>query len=349
MQATTFSGTVFQDLNANGVQDPGEPGIAGFAVYYEATDYALMPNYALTDASGHWSLTLGPGAHRFSPNVSGFYLTTPVGGRYDLTATPAGGNVTGLDFGVVTIPPSTGPAASIEFQRNQHITAKLPALAMPGAMGNVILPIVNNGNAISTGPLPIRLYAARGGVLDQNAQLLATLNPKVALAPNRATRLHVHFRFPSGLIGGSDKLIAVMGIDRAETSGGPSFEVAASSPDLALSFASPPPLALSHLKSGRVSLRIRNQSIADVNGTVNLALYASNDTSLDAGDRLLTHVPGIRVNLKRGRSQTIRLSFTPPANLSRTYYLIASLDVVQPTDPHPDDKTAVATNGTVFT
>ena len=54
-----MSGVKFGDLNANGVRDAGEPGLAGWTVYVDYdNDGARGPGepYAVTDANGSYTI-----------------------------------------------------------------------------------------------------------------------------------------------------------------------------------------------------------------------------------------------------------------------------------------------------
>jgi Icc-related predicted phosphoesterase len=64
--ATDVSGVVFADLNANGVRDPGEPGMAGVAVSNQDT-------VVTTDASGSFRMT--------TPGTGVVFVSTPNGYR----------------------------------------------------------------------------------------------------------------------------------------------------------------------------------------------------------------------------------------------------------------------------
>jgi hypothetical protein len=67
---TNFSGTVFNDLNGNGVPDTGEPGLAGWKVWLDDDRDGIFNNtepFAATDANGNYFLDttnqpLGTGA-----------------------------------------------------------------------------------------------------------------------------------------------------------------------------------------------------------------------------------------------------------------------------------------------
>lgn len=61
----TLFGTVYHDLNADGVQEANEPGLAGWIVYLDLTNYGSYLSgdpYAVTDASGNYTFSgLPPG------------------------------------------------------------------------------------------------------------------------------------------------------------------------------------------------------------------------------------------------------------------------------------------------
>src|SRR5262249_9613556 len=57
---STLQGTVFNDLNQDGIRDPGEPGIPNWLVYLDADQngqYTSGEAYTPTDALGAYSFT----------------------------------------------------------------------------------------------------------------------------------------------------------------------------------------------------------------------------------------------------------------------------------------------------
>jgi uncharacterized repeat protein (TIGR01451 family) len=55
-----INGVVFNDQNANGVQDPGEPGLPGWTVYFDANSNSTLDSgetYSNTDANGNYSFS----------------------------------------------------------------------------------------------------------------------------------------------------------------------------------------------------------------------------------------------------------------------------------------------------
>jgi hypothetical protein len=114
-QQATISGTVFQDINTNGIQDPGEPGLAGQFVTF-LLNGSHVGAAVFTDASGQFHYTAPqPGTYTVRlEQLGGVLLSAPTGGIYQVTVA-AGQNVTGINFADVptsitvplTLPPST--------------------------------------------------------------------------------------------------------------------------------------------------------------------------------------------------------------------------------------------------
>ncbi|MFI5195571.1 MAG: T9SS type A sorting domain-containing protein [Chitinophagales bacterium] len=63
----TINGTVYDDLNGNCVQDPGEPGINHIQVYCSGIGYTY------TDASGNYSFIVPSGSYTISQTVLAYY------------------------------------------------------------------------------------------------------------------------------------------------------------------------------------------------------------------------------------------------------------------------------------
>jgi hypothetical protein len=99
-QPISISGTVFLDINCNGVQNPGEPGLSGQTLlpHLNGTNGGITVA-ALTDANGHFQCTVRlPGTYTLSQLGSGGLLfAEPAGGSYQVTVT-SGQNVTGFNF-----------------------------------------------------------------------------------------------------------------------------------------------------------------------------------------------------------------------------------------------------------
>src|SRR5262245_9214379 len=85
------TGTVFRDLNASGLLDAGEPGLANRQVFVDANNNGQLDPFetsTTTDANGAYTLDLAPGEYtiRVVPGLNET-LTFPTGGSYDVTVT----------------------------------------------------------------------------------------------------------------------------------------------------------------------------------------------------------------------------------------------------------------------
>jgi SdrD B-like domain len=82
-QNGTKSGTKFEDLNANGIRDLGEPGIANVQIHLFGTDGRGNPvhNHALTDSNGAYSISAPPGSYTACETVpTGYTQSFPTSG-----------------------------------------------------------------------------------------------------------------------------------------------------------------------------------------------------------------------------------------------------------------------------
>lgn len=99
----SIAGRVFNDVNHNAVQDPGEPGLAGLTLYIDLNhDGVLDPTdpVAVTDSDGAYRfIDLAPGAYTVRQVVPGSYgLTAPLGYAGSVSVSP-GQTVVGPTFG----------------------------------------------------------------------------------------------------------------------------------------------------------------------------------------------------------------------------------------------------------
>ncbi|MBI1803007.1 MAG: T9SS type A sorting domain-containing protein [Ignavibacteriae bacterium] len=99
LQAATGSicGMKYNDLNGNGVKDPGEPGLAGWKI--KATDAAGVVYSAVTDAAGNYCFpALPPGTYRVEEVLQAGWMQTGGLPFYTLNVAPNQA-INGIDFG----------------------------------------------------------------------------------------------------------------------------------------------------------------------------------------------------------------------------------------------------------
>lgn len=106
---TFISGVVYKDLNGNGTQDPGEPGLADWTVFLDINGNGspdIGEPYATTDANGNYTLRTpdAPMSGSYTLKAlpfSGYNATAPVGGVYAVSFN-LGDTLTGKNFGFVS-------------------------------------------------------------------------------------------------------------------------------------------------------------------------------------------------------------------------------------------------------
>jgi SdrD B-like protein len=107
-----IGGIKFEDLNANGVRDPGEPGLAGFTISLSSPSPGSPPlQTVVTDANGNFLFTnVTPGSFVLSETQQqGFSLTVPALNSIPVTLVSGGssianefGNFRGVLTGTIT-------------------------------------------------------------------------------------------------------------------------------------------------------------------------------------------------------------------------------------------------------
>jgi hypothetical protein len=96
-----IGGIKFEDLNANGVRDPGEPGLSGFTINLTPASPGTPPvGTATTDSNGNFIfLDVAPGTYTLSEVIQpGFSLTVPALNSITVTLA-AGGSSIANEFG----------------------------------------------------------------------------------------------------------------------------------------------------------------------------------------------------------------------------------------------------------
>jgi hypothetical protein len=144
-QLVTFSGEVFNDLNGNGVLDPGDPGLQGWTVnLLDSSNNIIATTTSAADGSFSFA-NLGYGVYTIEEvNQSGWYQTAPAPpGTYTVTAL-SGASQSGLDFGNFQLVNVTGEVYN-DLNANGNLDPHEPGLQ--GWTVNLLDPA---GNTIAT-------------------------------------------------------------------------------------------------------------------------------------------------------------------------------------------------------
>ena len=104
----TIGDTVFNDLNGNGIQDPGEAGIARATLTLRNSAGTIVGTL-VTDANGNYQFTSVPPGNNYTVTVTppaGFSNTTPL--VQTIATLNPGQNVPTIDFGLRQLPGTIG-------------------------------------------------------------------------------------------------------------------------------------------------------------------------------------------------------------------------------------------------
>ena len=172
-----IGGSKFEDLNANGVRDPGEPGLAGVTInlFPGVSPNPTGPSRTLvTDSSGNFLFTNATPGPFFLVETApaGFTQTTPAGGSISGTLAPGGssidnlfgnfrgalaGSVSGLKFldanGNGVQDPEEGPQPGVTFTIAGP-AGFTPVTAVTGADGRFTFPSIPFGTYTVTETVP---------------------------------------------------------------------------------------------------------------------------------------------------------------------------------------------------
>src|SRR5207302_6945249 len=99
----TISGTVFEDYNHNGRQDPGEPGLGGQTLFIDLNGTGVLAAgdpTATTNDQGNFQCTVAaPGTYNIRQVLyGGGLLDTRASGSYQMPVT-SGASITGSNVG----------------------------------------------------------------------------------------------------------------------------------------------------------------------------------------------------------------------------------------------------------
>lgn len=151
-QIGAVRGVKFSDRDGDGVQDPDEPGVAGFRIYSDLNNNGVFDTgepSTVTDATGAYNLELNLGTHTIrevqQPNWT---QTAPAAGFYTVTLVNIGDIVTDQNFGNQAAPGSVSGIVFDDANRNGVFDAG--ELGLGGAL--IFADLNNDGTFQPTEP-----------------------------------------------------------------------------------------------------------------------------------------------------------------------------------------------------
>ncbi|MFN8498619.1 MAG: SdrD B-like domain-containing protein [Anaerolineae bacterium] len=146
-QKGNVTGTVWNDINGDGVQQPGEPGVPGVKIELRDPTQTSLFAVTYTDANGNYIFpNVTPQAYVVYENVpAGFVNTTPI--SVPVAVLPGG--VANADFGIQKSPtPGTGNIDGTVFNDTNGDGVRQPG--EPGIPGATVTLKDQNGNPVAT-------------------------------------------------------------------------------------------------------------------------------------------------------------------------------------------------------
>ena len=305
----------------------GAPGTSGYAGYTSNFNDVIDPGDFYDAAPPGYDQLTGLGSPKAVMIVDALAGITP--GSQPITP--------------ITPPPPVLPASPIE----ASIVSQLPNNAVGATVGSMTLRLFNTGATPFDGPLSVGLFATTDGSFSTAASPFATIPLNhVAVNPNRATDVLVHFRYPTSVPNGSYQFAAAVtatGTDTAAADALSPNRVTIAAPIVDLSAtAARFGVAVSPGRRTSIELRIRNTGNFIALGVLTVHLYSSTDSTLDPSDPLL-FMTAERISLRPRHARLIRIRFPSPASLTPgSYELIAAASSsTRPPDVDSGDKVAV--------
>jgi hypothetical protein len=213
----SIGGTVFNDLNGNGAQDPGEGPLSGRVVYLE-DDAGNVLARTLTDRDGHYAFSnlngIATGQFKVQvapPNNWTVTTTNPVAVLFtsgDQSVTVNFGNVKHVRGGLTADPISSGPGTAPSSETTGAPTATGAPVGGAAAPAAPFVAGPAPENATPAGPSGGGPTASSGGGSGTAVTAAAPQAPDVAVPGGGAAALTL-------LVGGGDGDTATDGVDPA--------------------------------------------------------------------------------------------------------------------------------------
>ena len=143
-QLVTYSGTVYDDLNGNGVDDPGEPGLQGWTVELLEGGNVIATTTSAADGSYSFS-DLGYGVYTIEEIMqTGWYQTEPAQPFFYTVTATSGSSQSGLNFGNFQLVNVTGEVYN-DLNGNGNLDP-----GEPGLQGWTVTLEDQSGNTVAT-------------------------------------------------------------------------------------------------------------------------------------------------------------------------------------------------------
>jgi protocatechuate 3,4-dioxygenase beta subunit len=338
----SISGTVFDDRNANGTLDDGEPGLANQQVFLDINDNGVYDQAGLggdglplngsepttiTDGNGVFNIAnLGPGTYTIRViTPDGAIPTAPANASHSYTFTLTSGEVlTDLNLGFQT-PDLTSTIISFP---------TTPTLAK--VRKHALVRVTDVGSLPATGLVGINLWAqtTNGTVDTSTASLIGLLKGrKIHLNVGQSRVFNVTFFYPTqtqlNLYFISSQVVSTVHDNNVTNDfSAPVGPVQVGPPyiDLGLTYASQPAVTVNPGQPTSVSLLLTNTGNVTNKGTVTFRFYLSQGPQVEPTDVIIQTLTLANLHLKPGKSRIVNLALPfPGQNLGFLYINVAAV------------------------
>jgi hypothetical protein len=206
---------------------------------------------------------------------------------------------------------------------------RLPAQLPPDGTSDILVRLTDAGKTAASGSATVRLFASATRAMAADAVPLASSQVNLRLHPGQQGITRLTFPTPTTLNADYYLLAEVDGSAMVTASAKP-LSIDAPFSDVAIKFAALPtrPIAIDGLAAGRRSatVDVTDAGNIPVRGQVDVSLYLSNGSVLDASDPLLATVDNRSINLRPGTGAPVRIHIALPAGtVPGRYFLIAKV------------------------
>jgi len=306
----SIAGTVFDDLNGNGMQDAGEAGVAGVVVYADVNGSgspAGQPQYT-TDSSGHYNVSGLAANTSYTIRVvlpSGFSQTFPAANAGE-QVTLQGASIGSENFGV------KGALSIGAFAANP------PTVAAGASTTLTATNVVESGTGSITG---VNFYLETNGTSG-----LQIGSDTLVGAGTQSGSTWTISASTSGLIAGSHTYYAVATDSNGNSSAVASttLTVTAATSGLSATLTSNIPSSVPTGRAFKANtvLTLTNSGSTALKGPVVIKLFLSPDGQLDGGDTQILKLSA-NVRLNPGAQKQVRLPLSRfPKGVNGSYFLV---------------------------
>jgi hypothetical protein len=251
---------------------------------------------------------------------------------------------------------SASPAQESGGSLSETFLTSLPSAVLPGSRGTVGLRIENSGPGTAAGNFQLTLLASTDGTTAGAVETVKNITGTLDLPIKGHRDAAINFVYPSDLVAGTYKFVAVVSFDGTTTQTTEPYEQTVIAPafvNLSAYFTQVPAfITIGHAPVTGLAVLLSNTGNVAARGDITINLYESPTQTLDASSILLQTFSPVQIDIAANGTRTLMLTQkqVPLSASTGDEFLIASLSsttTVQ--DANSANSTIVAPFPTSFT